>query len=183
MEPMPANIEIKAVVSDLERTELTAENLTDSPCQTIQQEDVFFSANAGRLKLRILSEAAGELIFYERPDSIEPKQSDYQILETTNPAQLRRVLGASLGESVIVKKTRRVYLVGQTRIHLDDVEGLGDFIEFEVVLRPGQDPSEGHAIAEDLMRRFGLERQDLIPCAYADLLREKAEPGGGGEPV
>ena len=70
----------------------------------------------------------------------------------------------------MVKKTRYLYLVGQTRVHLDDVEGLGQFMELEVVMGEGQSDAEGQAIAEDLMSRLGVERGDLLEGAYMDLL-------------
>ena len=70
----------------------------------------------------------------------------------------------------MVKKIRYLYMVGQTRIHLDEVEGLGYFIELEVVMREGQSDTEGQAIAEDLMRRLGVREDSLIEGAYVDLL-------------
>jgi adenylate cyclase class IV len=63
-----------------------------------------------------------------------------------------------------------LYLVGQTRVHLDSVAGLGDFLELEVVLRPDQSPAEGQIIAAGLMRRLGIHDSDLIATAYADML-------------
>ena len=72
----------------------------------------------------------------------------------------------------VVRKTRYLYLAGQTRIHLDDVEGLGQFMELEVVLRPDQTDAEGQAIAEDLMARLGIRKEDLLEGAYMDLLEK-----------
>ncbi|HET9912673.1 MAG TPA: class IV adenylate cyclase, partial [Anaerolineales bacterium] len=88
-----------------------------------------------------------------------------------------------------VRKTRYLYLVGQTRVHLDDVEGLGQFIELEVVMREGQSDAEGQVIAEDLMERLGVARSDLLEGAYMDLLESSAESTGfskvigGEEPI
>jgi predicted adenylyl cyclase CyaB len=178
MTSVPKNIEIKAVDRDPGRTRVVAAELARSDGRVLHQEDVFFPVGAGRLKLRILSDTCGELIFYDRPDTAEPKPSEYVIYETQHPLKLRHLLGTALGETVVVKKTRHVYLVGQTRIHLDDVEGLGSFLELEVVLRPGQDPSEGRAIAQELMEALGVTARDLVPCAYADLLLEKAADCG-----
>jgi len=79
-----------------------------------------------------------------------------------------------LSESVAVEKTRLVSLSGQTRVHLDAVKGLVSFLELEVVLRDGQSPAEGHAIARDLMQRSGIQEADLIAAAYADMLMERA---------
>lgn len=69
-----------------------------------------------------------------------------------------------------VVKTRVLYLVGQTRVHLDSVDGLGDFLELEVVLRPGQEVADGQAVAADLMERLGIRDVDLCSTAYADML-------------
>jgi predicted adenylyl cyclase CyaB len=70
----------------------------------------------------------------------------------------------------IVRKIRYLYLVGQTRVHLDDVERLGRFMELEVVMREGQSDAEGQGIAEGLMDAFGVEKSDLLEGAYMDLL-------------
>jgi predicted adenylyl cyclase CyaB len=73
----------------------------------------------------------------------------------------------------VVRKRRYLYLVGQTRVHLDEVEGLGEFMELEVVLRPEQSDAEGQAIARDLMTRLGIREEDLLEGAYMDLLEGK----------
>jgi predicted adenylyl cyclase CyaB len=73
----------------------------------------------------------------------------------------------------VIRKKRTLYLAGQTRIHLDEVEGLGNFMELEVVLRPDQSDAEGQAIANDLMKRLGVQEQDLIEGAYMDILEGK----------
>jgi predicted adenylyl cyclase CyaB len=65
-------------------------------------------------------------------------------------------------------KTRTLYLIGRIRVHIDEVEWLGTFLEFEVVLRDVQTETEGKTIAERLMREFGIEKQRLIPEAYVD---------------
>ena len=80
------------------------------------------------------------------------------------------MLSRALGVTQTVVKTRVLYLVGQTRVHLDSVDRLGDFIELEVVLRPGQDVAQGQAIAADLMGRLGIRDEDLCSTAYADML-------------
>ena len=180
---MPSNIEVKAKVSDLNRLRRTAMQIATGTCQTLYQEDVFFRAPKGRLKLRIFTESSGELIFYERPDSSGSKQSNYQIHGTSKPLELRRLLAAALGETITVKKKREVYMVGQTRIHLDEVDELGTFVELEVVLSPGQDPEEGRGIASDLMEKLGVNESDLVPCAYADLLSTRAEQDAGADSV
>jgi predicted adenylyl cyclase CyaB len=167
---MPSNIEIKARAANWVRQRHLAECLSHTPVQRISQEDVFFASRAGRLKLRIFSPTSGELIYYDRPDMPGPKYSCYSISPTDNPARLHAVLAAALGIRGVVRKQRDLYLAGQTRIHFDDVEGLGQFIELEVVLQDAQSPDEGVRIAQDLMAALEIQPADLIEGAYADLL-------------
>jgi len=169
---MPANIEIKARVQDFAGIKSRAEDLSDSPVEIIPQEDTFFNVPQGRLKLRVLAPDRAELIYYTRPDQEGPKRSDYHIAHMSDPENLKHVLELAYGVRGVVKKTRYLYLVGQTRVHLDDVQGLGQFMELEVVMRDGQGDAEGQAIAEDLMASLGVERDDLIVGAYMDLLEK-----------
>ena len=169
---MPANIEIKARVKDFGDIKSRAEKLSDTPVEIIPQEDTFFNTSQGRLKLRVLAPDRGQLIYYTRPDQEGPKRSDYHIAHTADPENLKRVLELSYGIRGFVKKTRYLYLVGQTRVHLDNVEGLGQFMELEVVMREGQGDAEGQEIAEGLMTSLGVERSDLLEEAYMDLLEK-----------
>ena len=170
---MPTNIEIKARAHDFKAIRSRAEELSDTPVEVIPQVDTFFSTSKGRLKLRELSPSRGQLIYYERPDQDGPKRSDYHIFETRDPVNLKTTLSLALGERGVVRKTRYLYLVGQTRVHLDDVEGLGQFMELEVVLSPQQSDEDGQAIAEDLMNKLGIEKGDLLENAYMDLMENK----------
>jgi predicted adenylyl cyclase CyaB len=135
-------------------------------------KNIFFHTAQGRLKLRVLADHA-QLIFYTRPDQEGPKRSDYHITRSDDPHNLKRVLDLAYGIRGVVKKTRYLYLVGQTRVHLDDVQGLGQFMELEIILQDGQSEAEGQKIAEDLMSALGVERTDLIESAYMDLLEKK----------
>jgi len=166
---MPANIEIKARVADLERLQRAAAQLSEAPYQVIPQVDTFFNCPHGRIKLRELSADHAQLVYYQRADITGPKHSEYQIFETSNPAGLKSILSDAYGVRGVVTKTRYLYMVGQTRIHLDVVEGLGTFLELEVVLQPGQTDAEGQQIAHQLMQQLGIEDADLIDAAYIDL--------------
>lgn len=167
---MASNVEIKARVRDAPKLRTLAESLSGSSGRLIEQEDTFFHVPEGRLKLRVFSPSAGELIYYQRADQQGPKQCHYLISATNDPRPLKSILAAALGTRGIVRKKRRLFLVGQTRIHLDEVEGLGDFLELEVVLQPGQSPDDGTKIAWNLMTKLGIQEQDLIEGAYIDLL-------------
>ena len=172
---MPTNIEIKARAGNFSELRKRAELLSDTPCEVIPQEDIFFNVPQGRLKLRVLAPNRAQLVWYIRPDQEGPKRSDYEIYETDHPEKLKSVLSAAYGVRGTVKKTRYLYLAGQTRVHLDDVEGLGQFMELEVVMREGQADAEGQAIAEDLMARLGIEKGDLLEGAYMDLIENERE--------
>lgn len=166
---MSINIEIKAHARNFAEIKSRAEKLSDAPVEVIPQEDTFFNVDHGRLKLRVLAPNRGQLIYYERANQDGPKRSDYRIAETSEPENLKRVLELAYGIRGVVKKTRYLYLVGQTRVHLDDVEGLGQFMELEVVMREGQSDAEGEAIAQGLMTSLGVERSDLLEGAYMDM--------------
>ena len=163
------NIEIKAKIRDSEKVQKLVEELCPNPVHTEHQEDTFFTTSKGRLKLRE-SDDKSALIYYDRKDSLEPSQSDIAISFTDSPDTLKPVLSKSLGIRGIVKKNRTLYKYEQTRIHLDDVEGLGKFIELEVVLKSGQTLKDGEAIANKLMDKFNIQKTDLIDVAYIDLI-------------
>jgi adenylate cyclase class IV len=169
---MPVNIEIKARVHDFPALKQKAERLSDAPCQMINQVDTFFICPIGRLKLRELASDHGQLVYYLREDAAGPKHSDYKIFETNDPAGLKLLLSEAYGVRGVVSKVRYLYMVGQTRIHLDDVLGLGKFMELEVVLRPDQTDVQGQAIAEQLMVDLGIQKEDLIEGAYIDLMEK-----------
>jgi predicted adenylyl cyclase CyaB len=128
------------------------------------------------MKLRTFSAASGELIVYQRPAAEGPTSCRYQVLPTTEPDRMRDALAAALGVLGRVRKRRYLFLAGQTRIHADEVEGLGPFIELEVVLEKGQRLEEGEAIARRLMERLGIVEADLIAGSYLDLLRARDSP-------
>ena len=175
---MAMNVEIKARVKDVDALRDRIEAISDARCEEIHQEDTFFPVPKGRLKLRILSPERGELIYYDREDTYEPKPSHYLIAETSNPAALHAVLANALGLRGIVRKSRLLYRVGKTRIHLDAVEGLGYFLELEVVLDQGESVERGERVAREIMAKLGIEEADLVRGAYIDLLERVANRVG-----
>jgi predicted adenylyl cyclase CyaB len=169
---MARNIEIKARIESVEAVLPQVKAIAESGPTEIVQDDTFFNCPNGRLKLRAFSETAGELIFYQRPDSAGPKESFYVISPTASPNTLREVLSLAYGQSGRVRKHRILFLMERTRIHLDRVEGLGDFIELEVVLSEGEPAEAGVNVARELLAKLGIPPEQLIEGAYVDLLRE-----------
>lgn len=167
---MPSNVEVKATVCDPVQFAEKAAQLSQSEGTIIRQHDTFFNSNKGRLKLRDFMDGTGQLIFYERPDTDGPKLSHYSISPTRDTHSLWTVLSEALGVKGEVRKERQLFLIGQTRVHLDTVEGLGHYMELEVVMRPEQTVEEGQQVAQDLMEQLGVSQESLVTGAYMDLL-------------
>ena len=167
---MPRNIEIKARIASVEALLPRAQALAGRAPELIVQDDSFFSVPHGRLKLREFADGSAELIHYQRADSAAARASDYVRVPVADAAALREALARACGQAGRVRKRRWLLLAGQTRIHLDRVDGLGDFMELEVVLRDDQSDAEGAAVAEGLMQALGLTGAERLAGAYLDLL-------------
>lgn len=167
---MARNVEIKARIASVDAVEPLAAALATAGPTLIAQDDSFFRCANGRLKLRAFADGTGELIFYQRPDQPGPKLSAYQLVPTAHPGPLRDALAAAHGLAGRVVKQRTLYLAGRTRVHLDRVQGLGDFLELEVVLRDDETVEAGQREAEALLERLGVRPDQLIEGAYVDLL-------------
>jgi adenylate cyclase class IV len=167
---VPRNIEIKARIASVEALLPRAQAVAGGEAQAIAQDDTFFRVPMGRLKLRQFADGSAELIHYHRADSAQAKASDYVRVPAPDAAALREALARACGVLGRVRKQRLLLLAGATRIHLDRVEGLGDFMELEVVLSEGQADAEGQHIAQALMQALGLADAQQVAGAYMDLL-------------
>ncbi|MEJ2108694.1 MAG: class IV adenylate cyclase [Acidobacteriota bacterium] len=167
---MARNVEIKARIKSVESVFPLAADLADRGPEEIDQDDTFFKCRNGRLKLRTFSPGSGELILYRRADQSGPKESSYFIFPTADPGSLRELLSRAYGQAGRVRKKRTLFLSGRTRIHLDRVESLGDFLELEVVLEEKEPVATGEAVARDLMKKLGVSDDQLLEGAYVDLL-------------
>ena len=175
---MARNIEIKARIPGIAAVLPAVMALATSGPTSIDQDDTFFPCPAGRLKLRAFADDTGELIFYQRPDTAGPKESFYVKTPIPDPQGLRQALTLAYGQAGRVRKHRTLYLAGRTRIHLDRVEGLGEFLELEVVLADGEAPAAGAAEAKALLVRLGIGPDQLLTTAYVDLLAASDSPTG-----
>lgn len=169
---MARNIEIKARVADIEALTTKVSAIADQGPIEILQDDTFFACTAGRLKLRTFSAGEGEIIFYRRNDQLGPKESFYVRSPTSVPETVREVLSLAYGQVGRVQKRRTLFLVGRTRVHLDRVSGLGDFLELEVVLDEDEPSEAGVREAHGVLAQLFLEPPQLIAGAYVDLLTD-----------
>lgn len=133
------------------------------------QRDTYFHAPHGRLKLREEEGVMAHLIAYERPDHIGQRESRYRIIHVDQVDELRVALSNALGIKVVVAKKRCLFLWKEVRIHLDEVEGLGNFIEFEAVASDGSDLSREEAHVAIMRQAFAIDDSCVIGGSYCDL--------------
>jgi adenylate cyclase class 2 len=184
------NVELKARDPDPAATLKRALDLGAEDKGEITQRDTYFAGARGRLKLRE-QETGGsplwdELIEYSRADSVDARTSTYRRVPVADAPTLREALDAAYGTIVTVTKRRRLLLWKGVRIHLDDVDGLGSFVELEAVGEPDSDLSTEHDKVERLREELGVSDADLVATSYADLVaaaegaRAGAARGRGG---
>ena len=164
------NIEIKARIDSLHGFTERARALGFCFSEMLEQEDIYFIVPRGRLKLRLMPARPGQLIFYERPDTAEPKESIYKIVQVKEGRKLAVLLEIALGVEGKVVKTRQVFLRGNVRLHLDQVEGAGSFLELEAVVNEPNGEERATREIADLLSYFGISPTALIRGSYMDLL-------------
>jgi adenylate cyclase class 2 len=129
-----ANIELKARLASLDAARQIARDVATESLGTEHQKDTYFHSPGGRLKLREIEGRPAQLVAYDRPNTTQPKESAYELVPVPDPEGLKRALTRVLGIRAVVDKQREIFLYHNVRIHLDQVVGLGAFLEFEAVL-------------------------------------------------
>lgn len=170
---MSQNIEIKASVGDFNQIIDKLSSIESRHIGTLFQHDTFYKMPFAKFKVRRFSDGSSELIFYRRSSSKGPKKSKYYRFNLNKQVrQILRPVSRLWPKKGDVVKTRELFIYGETRIHLDQVEGLGEYIEFEVVLDKDDRSSleYGQEKAKFLMKALGVKEHDLIKEAYVDLL-------------
>ncbi len=164
---MATNLELKCRVTSLDAVRAAAERLGASGAGTVRQEDTYFMVREGRLKLRRFDDGQAELIFYRRPDTADARWSSYSRVPVKDPDALLEMLESALGVLATVRKSRQVYLLGETRIHCDNVDGAGYFLEFEVM---EADTDRAERVMRRLRDAFGIEQESIVGGSYAELM-------------
>lgn len=169
--PVPAcNLEVKIRIADLASIRQGLASLQPQWVGRLHQVDTYFHARCGRLKLRQIEGQTAQLISYDRPDVAGVRTSSYHIVPCPDPALLLIALTAALGVRCRVEKIRDLYLWHNVRIHLDQVTGLGDFLELEAVLSPHEHVNLSQQRLATILARLGLTDSIRIGGSYADLL-------------
>jgi predicted adenylyl cyclase CyaB len=171
---VPTNLELKAHVASRTRAEDQARGAGAEECGVLRQTDTYFRVQTGRLKLRETAGSGAELVQYERREDANERWSSYRKIDVSDPDVLRTALADALGLLTVVRKERKLFLYRGARIHLDEVERLGSFIEFEV-------PSDGREnpvhLMQELRKIFQVDENDIEKGSYSDLLLAKSSPG------
>lgn len=173
------NIEIKAICRHPEKVREFLQRAGAAFVGLDEQVDVYFRVPHGRLKLR-QGRIENALIFYERQDQPGPKQSQVSLYPVSEGPLLREVLEKALGVWVVVQKKREIYFLKNIKFHLDQVEGLGGFVEIEVMDAEGTgDCATLQGQCEEFMQRLGVKQEDLLKHSYSDLILKR---GGDVDP-
>ena len=173
---MATNIEIKATYEDLEHAKRICGLLAAKYIGTDLQLDTYFKVHSGKLKLRESTLSKNQLIFYNREIKYDAKRSDYFLVPIEGePAPLRCLLSYALGVIAQVQKTRDIFIIACTRIHLDNVESLGKFIEFEYLINNSNSMENGIKELDQIRERFDIQESNLIDVSYSDLLQKNAD--------
>lgn len=134
------------------------------------QEDIYYRVNKGRLKLRIIDGKTGNLIHYFRSNETGKRVSNYTISETNTPKELNTILSSLYGVLITVKKSREITIIDDTRIHIDKVNGLGNYLEIEIIfnsIKEARDRMRG------LIKSLELNEKAFIKVSYSDLILNK----------
>lgn len=167
------NIEIKARCSNAEKVRKYLLNNKADFKGTDQQTDTYFNVRNGRLKLRE-GNIENNLIYYERNNQAGPKSSNFILTKIPDAGQLKESLSKANGIKTVVKKKREIYYIDNVKFHIDEVDGLGSFVEIEAGnILVDLEKEQLQQQCEFYMQQFDIEEKDLIEISYSDMLLEK----------
>lgn len=161
------NIELKAADPEPTLSMKTCDALGARDEGVLWQRDSYFDVSAGGLKLREQKPGRSHLIQFARADEAQQRESRYRIIDVDDPETMLAALAAAIGMTVTVTKRRHLFIWQTVRIHLDDVEDLGTFIELEAVAPADSDLSHEHRLIEELRSAFSITDERLVATGYA----------------
>lgn len=169
------NLEFKAAALDLNAVQARAVAMGADLWGDLRQTDTYFSVAKGRLKLRETSGRQAELVFYQRDESAPHRPSDYEIAQSAQPDAMRLLLTQALGVLAVVRKRRTLLILDSARVHLDNVDSLGTFVELEVPVSAGETAAQTKI--DELITGLGLSWQDCIRSSYLEMTLDKDRRG------
>ena len=165
------NIEFKAELCNRAAARVQCGALGAKHVGSLRQIDTYFTLADGRLKRRDMPGEAPVWIYYHRPDRVRPRMSNYTLL--TDEQARRRWGTESLKTWLVVAKTRDLWMLDNVRIHLDDLDDMGSFIEFEAIVSDRHDVRACHRAVEELREAFGPILGESLSASYSDLMEER----------
>ncbi len=169
------NFEFKARLRDASHVRAILKGQHARFLGTDHQVDTYFRVPSGRLKIRE-GRIENSLIFYRRTNSQHARRSAVEMMLLPRRNSVRAILSSALGILVVVDKRREIYFVGNVKIHLDQVRGLGAFLEVEAMTRSG-DIRKVRAQAAKFQKLFAVPSSDIVPLSYSDLILKKYKRG------
>ena len=164
------NVEIKARCDDPEFIRKYLISRGAKFIGTDIQTDTYFNVLNGRLKLRE-GNIENNLIYYQRSNQAGPKNSDFTLVKIEDAAGLKNALTRSLGVKVVVTKSREIYYFENVKFHIDEIAGLGSFLEIEAGnILAHKTQEELQLQCEHYMRELKVNTEDLIELSYSDML-------------
>jgi predicted adenylyl cyclase CyaB len=166
------NLELKATYTNMEELRRLVLQLGAEYQKTMHQLDTYFNVPKGRLKLREIDGEVAQLVYYERTDERTSRYSDYSLVEIADAPGFKRMMLDALGVKAIVDKVRELWLYGNTRIHIDEVNGLGYFVEVETVItnQTEAEVQAEHNLVKDVL---AIDDAQIVPVSYSDLIIKK----------
>jgi len=164
------NLEIKAKCIDFNGIKQVLINIRAKYKGVLNQTDTYFPVKQGRLKMRVINSKQYELIYYYRANRKSERYSNYEIVNIINGKEMLSLLSRSLNLLCVVRKKRELYIYENVRIHLDTVQNLGRFIEFEIVCNSKKDEKEAFGKMRYLKKVFNIGEKSLIQYSYGDLV-------------
>jgi predicted adenylyl cyclase CyaB len=165
------NFEFKAHLHDEAHVRATLKRLRARFLGTDHQVDTYFRVPSGRLKVRE-GRLENSLIHYRRTNTARARRSTVEMMLLPRRNSVRAILSGALGVLAVVDKRREIYFVGNVKIHLDRVRGLGTFLEVEAMTRSG-DIKKVRAQAVKFQKLFAISPADIVPPSYSDMTLEK----------
>ncbi len=165
------NVELKAELRDVALARGICRAIGASFILEFGQVDTYYRIPHGRLKRRETEGEPVEYIFYERANRAAPKLSHFTIFSAEQA--LERFGMEPMPVRLIVRKRRELWMHHNVRIHLDAVEQLGNFLEFESLVSKDHNVAKGHEAIAALRKQFGPVMGELIDCGYAELMERE----------